>query len=223
VPKQFGTPGPRTMKPEVATDPALARCSLGAQLLFDRLIVNADDQGRQIGDPIVVKASCLPRVAEASLPRVKRWLAELAEGELIIRYAADGEPLLQLTGWWRHQDNQRRIFPSRWPAPEEWTDRTKVEPGRLPSHEQPEEPDWFEPPATGAPNAGHPRADGAPNAGHWPRKVSPSPMPSQATAVAPSQATATAAASASRRAGAESVGAILSRLPAAADLRGEKT
>jgi len=197
--KQYATPGPRTMKPEVATDPAVNRCSLGAQLLFDRLIVNADDQGRQIGDPIVVKAACFPRCAEASLARVKAWLGELATERLVLRYEADGEPLVQLTGWWRHQDNQRRIFPSRWPAPDGWADRKKVEPGRLPADPPPYDGPW---PADGPPDAGHSPANGAPNAGTWPREVSPSPMPMPVPlAVASANASAAAVASAPAGAG----------------------
>ena len=216
--KQYGTPGPRVMKPEVATDPALARCQLGAQLLFDRLIVNADDQGRQIGDPIVVKAVSFPRVAEASLGRVRKWLGDLAAEGLIAQYVADGEPLIQITGWWRHQDNQRRIFPSRWPAPDGWRDRVKVEVGRLPAEPPPDYAPW---PADGPPDVGQPRANGAPIAGHWPTESAPSPMPMP---VPLAVASATAGAGAIAHAGAghggpERVGDIAARAAAARGLK----
>jgi hypothetical protein len=131
VSKAYGTKGPRAIKPEMALDPALARCTIGAQLLFDRLIAAADDQGRLIGDGVVVKAECFPRVSMATPRRVDAWLEELAAKALIVRYENKGEPLVQIRGWWKHQQNQRRAYPSRYPAPQDWTDHVTVEPERL--------------------------------------------------------------------------------------------
>ncbi|MCA1572501.1 MAG: hypothetical protein LC798_19815 [Chloroflexi bacterium] len=108
-----------------ATSISLARCCPEAQLLFDRLIAHADDQGRLQGDPMLVKASCMPLIDRATIKAVDRWLGELAEQGMIQRYEAKGQPLIQIVTWWEHQDWMRHIYPSRWAAPEGWTDQLK--------------------------------------------------------------------------------------------------
>lgn len=123
MPKQWGTPGPRMMYPAVCTSPALGQCSVEAQLLFDRLIAQADDQGRLIGDPRVVAGLCMPLVVRATPQTVRRWIDELVKAELVLRYASPVGPLLQLLGWWDHQGGMRRAYPSRWVCPDGWVDR----------------------------------------------------------------------------------------------------
>lgn len=128
--KPYGTPGPRVVHPDIAQDVALAGCSTLAQLLFDRLIVLADDQGRLRGTVTLVKANCLPLVIEATAEAVEAALTELNAIGLIIRYDALGEPLIQIRQWWRYQQGMRRAYKSRWAPPANWTDRvyeTKAE------------------------------------------------------------------------------------------------
>lgn len=115
----------RAVYPSAATSLSLARCSVEAQLLFTRLIAAADDQGRLQGDPMLVKASCLPLVDRATTKAVDRWLAELDEQGMIRRYEAGSQPLIQVVKWWEHQGWLRHLFPSRWPAPDGFEDRTK--------------------------------------------------------------------------------------------------
>lgn len=133
MPKLYGTPGPRAIWPSVARNRQLAACSLGARLLFDRLISQADDQGRLEGDPILVRAACMPLDAEATLPAIRKWLTELENAGrdpatdpdslgLIVRYEAHGQALIQLSNWWTYQAGQKRIYASRWPAPDGWPD-----------------------------------------------------------------------------------------------------
>lgn len=123
MPKAFGTPGPRAIYPDVATSRSLAGCSIEAQLLFDRLLALADDQGRLEGDSVVIKAICVPLVAAMTPRRVEAALAELAAARLILRYALPLYPaLVQLVTWWRWQAGQRRAYPSKWPTPPGWDD-----------------------------------------------------------------------------------------------------
>lgn len=133
MPKTHGTPGPRIIVPDCCTSQSLAKCSMGAQLLFDRLIVQSDDQGRQQGEPSIVKAVCFPYLADATPKRIAAWLGELASAGMVTLYAVGGVPIIQLTGWWTYQAGMRRAYPSRWPAPPDWTDRvfglTKAEQG----------------------------------------------------------------------------------------------
>jgi hypothetical protein len=94
-----------------------------AQLLWDRLITQADDQGRLIADPEVVKGQCMPLVKEATASKVARWLDQLEEQGMIERYEADGHQLLQLRTWWDAQNSMRRAYPSRWTPLPGWEDR----------------------------------------------------------------------------------------------------
>jgi hypothetical protein len=127
MPKRFGTPGPRLMLPTICTSVPVSGCSIEAQLLFDRLIVQADDQGRLQGEARVVAALCMPLIKTATEARVGRWLDQLATGGLIQRYASEGRLLIQLAGWWDNQGSPRRAYPSRYPAPEGWQDRVRLD------------------------------------------------------------------------------------------------
>lgn len=115
----------RAIYPTMATSLSLARCSIGAQLLFDRIIAAADDQGRLQGDPLLVRAQCMPLIDRATVKAVDGWLAELAEVEMVTRYEAKGQSLIQITNWWAHQGWLRHLRPSRWPAPKGFTDQLK--------------------------------------------------------------------------------------------------
>lgn len=108
-----------------ATSLSLARCCPEAQLLFDRLVSQADDQGRLQGDPGLVKASCMPLIERASARSVDRWLGELADNGMILRYEAKGQPLLQIVTWWDYQDWMRHAYRSRWEPPDSWVDQLK--------------------------------------------------------------------------------------------------
>jgi hypothetical protein len=115
----------RAVYPSAATSISLARCSVEAQLLFTRIIAAADDQGRLQGDPMLVKAQCMPLVDKATTKNVDRWLDELGQHKMILRYEAGEQSLIQVVKWWEHQGWLRHLFPSRWPAPDGFEDRTK--------------------------------------------------------------------------------------------------
>ena len=121
MPKQYGTPGPRFIYPDACTSRSLAACDPMAQLLFDRLLVQCDDQGRVEGDAAVVRALCLPLVSRATVKAVERWLDDLTSESMIERYTVDGRPLIQVTNWWDYQGGMRRSYPSRWPSPDGWS------------------------------------------------------------------------------------------------------
>jgi hypothetical protein len=122
MPKDYGTPGPRAIYPDVCTSRTLAATSIRAQLLFDRLISQADDQGRIEGTAIVIKALCVPLVEELTARVVENLLDELTRSGLIVRYGLGGHVLVQIVTWWRWQAGMRRAYPSRWPSPEGWID-----------------------------------------------------------------------------------------------------
>ena len=111
-----------------ATSLSLARCCPEAQLLFDRLIAAADDQGRLQGDALLVRSQCLPLVDKATTRNVDRWLGELTDAGMILRYEAHGQPLVQVVKWWAYQGWMRHIYASRWAAPDGW-DQDQVKGG----------------------------------------------------------------------------------------------
>lgn len=121
--KRFGTPGARILDPSMCDSQPLGACTIGAQLLFDRLILQADDQGRLQGCADAIRWRCLPRVSKVTAKHVSAWLAELAKQRLIFCYSDAGNELIQVADWWPHQAGMRRAYPSKWPAPEGWTDR----------------------------------------------------------------------------------------------------
>jgi hypothetical protein len=131
--KQFGTPGPRAIYPELCDSPSLGRCSVLANALFPRLIAQADDQGRLAGDTAGLLITCMGRLLRlVSVDELEAALVELEAADVLVRYERGGELYVQLLQWWRWQSSQRRAYPSRWPAPPGWQDlvygSTKAEP-----------------------------------------------------------------------------------------------
>lgn len=123
--KQFGTPGPRAIYPEMCDSPSLGRCSVLANALFPRMIAQADDQGRLAGDAYDLLISCMGRLLRlVTVDELEAALVELEQAEVVLRYQVRGEPYVQLLQWWRWQQSQRRAYPSRWPAPPGWKDLT---------------------------------------------------------------------------------------------------
>lgn len=123
--KEYGTPGPRAIHPEVAHSRSLrATRSLLAMLLFDRLIACADDQGRLAGDANDVRIACLANALDLTTDaKVQQALEALAKVGMLTLYTVDDEPYIQLVHWWQWQGGQRRAYPSRHPAPPDWEDR----------------------------------------------------------------------------------------------------
>jgi hypothetical protein len=121
--KQFGTPGPRAIYPEMCDSPSLGRCSILANALFPRLVAKADDQGRLAGDAYGLLVQCMGRhMRDVRVDQLEDALAELEGAGVLARYAAEGAQYVQLLSWWRWQTGQRRAYPSRWPAPPGWRD-----------------------------------------------------------------------------------------------------
>lgn len=121
--KQWGTPGPRAIHPEMCDSPSLGACGLLANALFPRLIAQADDQGRLAGEAHAILVQCMGRhLRTISVDQIDEALQQLEEAEIIERYTAGRAEYVQIVAWWRWQSGQRRAYPSRWPAPKGWTD-----------------------------------------------------------------------------------------------------
>lgn len=95
----------RIIKESICTSEDIARLSSEAEILFYRLIVNADDYGCYFGNPSLVKSRCFPlKSDDIHSEQVDAWLDELAKAGLIIRYtAADERDYCQFVKWNKHQ------------------------------------------------------------------------------------------------------------------------
>lgn len=106
----------RIIKESICTSEDIAKLSPEAEILFYRLIVNADDYGRYFGNPSIVKSNCFPLKADAyTLSQVLAWLDELQSAGLLIRYEAEGRQYLQFCKWKKHQSVRAKN--SKFPAP----------------------------------------------------------------------------------------------------------
>lgn len=92
----------RSLKPELWQSEQVGRLSRDARLLFVGLITLADDEGRFRALPAVILGHCLPYDEDAAR-RLERWLAELEQAGLVVRYNADGLPYGALPGFAGHQ------------------------------------------------------------------------------------------------------------------------
>ena len=116
----------RTLKPEIWDDEDLAATSHEAQLLFVKLITQADDEGRFRAKARLLRPKLYPyddgatSSPETTTRQIEIWLNELATRKLIQLYS-DGKEILgqfKPASWLRHQKIDKRT-PSRLPAPQE--------------------------------------------------------------------------------------------------------
>lgn len=105
----------RLIKESICTSEDIAALSMGAEILFYRLIVKADDYGAYFGNAQIIKNTCFPlKSNEIKLSQVQTWINELAEAGLIYYYTAeDGKNYVQLAKWGKHQ--QIRAKKSKFP------------------------------------------------------------------------------------------------------------
>lgn len=94
------------------------------RLLWIGLIVAAaDDQGRLIDNPAIMKARIFPFDNEISDDQINNSLIKI--GKSILRYSSGGKKLIQIVNWWKYQ-TPSWAAESKYPAPEGWTDKVKV-------------------------------------------------------------------------------------------------
>ena len=95
----------RSIKPEFWHDERLAGVSLQARLLFVGLWNLADDFGVLRGSPALIKGQLFPFDSIDVAP----LLAELEQVRRIVRYRPDGEDLILIRNFTKHQKLDRRI------------------------------------------------------------------------------------------------------------------
>lgn len=101
----------RTVKPELPSDPSLAKCSRDARLTFTYLITQSDDYGFVPAAPRQIVGLLFPHDDDLTPADVGQWVNELAAvGLAEWAWTTDGLPLVRLLGWESHQriDNRRK-------------------------------------------------------------------------------------------------------------------
>jgi hypothetical protein len=102
----------RTIKPEFWSDEHVVELTAFARLLFIGLWNFVDDFGRVAFSPIRLKLQIFP----ADDLDVLALFAELEGGGLVTVYTLEGQRILQVDGFRKHQKIDKRL-PSRFPAP----------------------------------------------------------------------------------------------------------
>lgn len=105
----------RILKESICTSKNLETVSADAQVLFFRLIVKVDDFGLFFGDARLI-ASLLYPLNPPKIDKVKNWLAELEQANLIKFYVVEDETYIQLITFQKHQI--KRAARSKFPLPQ---------------------------------------------------------------------------------------------------------
>lgn len=106
----------RTIKPEFWGDPKTGQCSRDARLLFLGLLNESDDEGRQLGSPRRIAGVVFPNDHDVTTRMVRKWLDELENAQLVVRYEVKTVPYLFIKGFMNNQKINRPSA-SRLPPP----------------------------------------------------------------------------------------------------------
>jgi hypothetical protein len=112
---------------EIRSSESFARLTYRQRDLWQGLIETADDQGRCVGRPGMVRSAIWPE-DNISLDEVQAELDVLASGDdpFIQIYQVDGKTYIQIIHWWRYQRMQW-AGRSAWPPPPGWNDHCHYE------------------------------------------------------------------------------------------------
>jgi hypothetical protein len=83
----------------------------------------ADDQGRFVDNPIVIRSDVFP-YDDLPVADIEKALVMFANEGKIQRYTVGKKKYIQLLNWWEHQQPQWAM-PSPYPAPPGWDDRIR--------------------------------------------------------------------------------------------------
>jgi len=81
----------------------LAKCSFGANLLFDRLIPHTDDDGRYYADPKKINKLIFTARDDVTDQQIAEWLKELKKQKLLQLYQVNSAHFLRLIKFHEHQ------------------------------------------------------------------------------------------------------------------------
>lgn len=112
----------RALHRSTCLDPDIATMSEFAQLLWDRIIVVADDFGRLPGEPEVVRALCVPLISSRTAADVANALDQMVERELVRPYRHGRRVYIEVCHWDEYQRPAGTLgkrTTSEYPGPED--------------------------------------------------------------------------------------------------------
>ena len=104
----------RIIKESLCTSEDYNSLSMQARDLFLRLIVCADDFGLFDGRIAIIKGRAFP-LENCNMDDIEKWLSEIENQGMIIRYSVERKPYIMLTSWNNHQ--QIRAKKPKYPHP----------------------------------------------------------------------------------------------------------
>ena len=105
----------RILKESICTNEQIDKLSQFDEIVFYRLIVNADDYGIFDGRPSILRSRLFP-LKDIRNSQIENAIHNLASVELVSTYEVDGKPFVRLLGWERNQ--QMRARKSKYPGPD---------------------------------------------------------------------------------------------------------
>lgn len=108
----------RAIQDTVAASESLAAVSHGAERLYWRLLSESDSYGRLRGEPMKVRATCMP-LLDVDENAIIKWLLELQDVKRIIHYEIEGRQYVQISDFDSNQPTEflRKRGKERYPAP----------------------------------------------------------------------------------------------------------
>lgn len=105
------------ISPEMVDSRSLAAVDMGANVLFDRLLMLVDDEGLMRLDPELIHRKLFGMRDDVAEADTKAWLAQLADVDCIRFYmGCDGEWYLSVTNFYCYQ-NINKPTPTKCPTP----------------------------------------------------------------------------------------------------------
>ncbi len=103
----------RSIKPGYGTSESISALSLGCELHFAKLWTYADDEGRGLDNPRLIKGAIWPLRDEVDIRQIEGWQAELSRARLIRRYEALGRRWFEVVEWghWQRRPGRRPYIP----------------------------------------------------------------------------------------------------------------
>lgn len=106
----------RSIKPDFFHS-SITQCSIPARLTFQGLWCHADDFGRGVADPRIIKGAVWPLDDDVTHVEVAQHLDELEATRHILRYEVGGKSLLVILSWEDHQAAAFRRGDAKYPPP----------------------------------------------------------------------------------------------------------
>lgn len=107
----------RTIKPQFSTSESIAALSIPARLHFVMLWTHADDFGRGLDNPRLIKAAIWPLDDDMTPAAVDDLQAELESAGRITRYVVNNRHYFEIVHFDEHQRPQKRQDVSEYPPP----------------------------------------------------------------------------------------------------------